>query len=130
MTKIEIVFTVLDTHLQVTCCGEWVPAAVTDALERIRDKALQISQPLVLLDWRNVSAPKTEFHRFLAGKAVAELLPPPLRVAAVYHAELITGFAEDTAVNRGTKIFVCDRESDALRWLLDATPSPLDSGEA
>ena len=109
----EISFREEDTHLVVFCHGEWEPTAVTEMLMHIVDRATQTSHFQILLNWFNVSAPSTEFHRFLAGKDAVKILPHSFRLAVLYPEELINKFAENTTVNRGACFLVCHKEEEA-----------------
>jgi len=72
----------------------------------------------ILLDRRNLAeAPKTEFARFAAGVAVADLLPPPFRLAAVYPHKRINRFGEDVAANRGATVAIFSDIEKAKVWL-------------
>ena len=112
-------FKVESKYLEVICEGKWLPEHVTDMLMSTRLKAMETSRDRILLNWAQVSAPHAEFDRYLAGKDIATLCPPPLRVGVHYPAEMINKFAEDTAVNRGAGFFVCGDRAEALAWLLD-----------
>lgn len=104
---------------------EWVAGfsrnthSVRECFVAIRERATQIENTLILIDAFGLSAPKREFDRFLVGEAIAELLPQPMKVAALSRAELINKFAENTAVNRGARFLVCSNEDEALQWLLE-----------
>jgi hypothetical protein len=69
-----------------------------------------------------MSAPASEFDRYLAGKAIAEILGPPFKLAILYPAELINKFVEDTAVGRGADLLVSGDRREALQWLIGDTP--------
>jgi hypothetical protein len=111
-----------NTYLHVFCEGDWWPAAVTEALRRVGETARRTTHTRILIDWRKVSPPIKEFHRFLAGLDVAGLLNWPMRVAALCEAESINRFAEDLAVNRGASLLVFAEKEDALAWLLREQP--------
>ena len=107
-----------DTHLVAVCEGKWEPEAVAQAIECIRDEAIRTSHRRILVDWYGVSPPGSESHRFQAGEAVANMLPLPVKLAALGKKELINKLAENTARNRGASIHVCSDEKEALDWLL------------
>ena len=105
------------THLVAVCEGVWESAATTDIILRVRDEARRTSQTKILADWRNVSAPRIELDRYLVGESVAKVLSFHFKVAALYPKNLINKLAENTAVNRGGRLFVCSDEDEAYRWL-------------
>jgi hypothetical protein len=115
---LEVSFRDEGTYLLVTCRGDWEPDDVRDALVSMRDEAGRTGHTRILVDWRGVSAPRSEFHRFEAGRDVAEILRPPLRVATLGRPEVINRFAENAAVNRGASMFVSADEMRLRRWLL------------
>src|SRR5262245_32992771 len=120
--QLEVSFQQERGYLLTTICGEWEPTALTKALTLIRDKAQQTASSRILLDASHFLPPKIEFHRFLAGQALAAQLPRPLKIAVLYKEEWINKFAENVAVNRGAHVFVCTEKAEALRWLLEESP--------
>jgi hypothetical protein len=62
--------------------------------------------------------------RFYSGKDIADILRPPLKVAAFAKEELINHFAENVAINRGAIFAVFTDEDAALRWLLAESNEP------
>jgi len=123
----EISFKKEDTHLVATCLGEWDAPQMTKFVMQMRDNARQLSCTRILADCRKLSAPPTEFHRFLAGQDVATFLPPPFKLAVLYVEELINHFGETTAVNRGADIHVYPKEEQALQWLLTGIAKTADA---
>lgn len=119
---IEIEFRDEEDYLRASCRGIWEPDSVSQALERIRDKAALVNHRRILIDWCSVSPPKTEFYRYLIGENVAQFLANPLKVVMLFTEEKVNKFAENTAVNRGANFRVAARERDALQWLLEELP--------
>ena len=119
---IEVSFQEKGNYLATELRGEFDLEALRESFTAIRDRAMQTETKLILIDAFGLSAPKTKFDRFRAGEAAAELLPLPMKVAALYRAELITKFAENTAVNRGAEVLVCSDRDIALQWLLEDLP--------
>jgi hypothetical protein len=113
----DIQFTDAKTHLRADLCGDWLLSDVLEAIQRIRDQADQSGHKRLLVDWRNVGPPDSEFERFQVGETVAVLLRPPFRVAAVCDKKVINKFAENTAVNRGAIFLVCDQFDEAMQFL-------------
>ena len=106
-----------EAHLLVTCEGAWKLGAVTELLMSMKERAIQTSHNRILLNWFNVSAPEKEFHRFLAGVDVAEIMRHHFKLAVLYPKHLINKFAENVAVNRGANFFVFFDEDEAIEWL-------------
>lgn len=107
-----------DTHLVAILRGKWDVPEMTRCIVQIRAKAMQSPQTRILADCRDVSAPATEFHRYLAGVDVARILPRPFKLSVLYLEELVNRFGETVAVNRGADIRVFHEEEQALQWLL------------
>lgn len=121
--SIDVTFQEKNNYLSAVIDGEFDPTAVHEILIQIRDRAQQTGFNRILVDAFALSAPSTDFFRYLVGISVAELLPRPFKVAALYEAKLINKFAENTAVNRGANFQVCGNCDEALGWLLDDLPS-------
>jgi hypothetical protein len=119
----EISFQKEGNYLLVKAQGVLNPDTVREGLEDLRERAMQAGVTRILINAKEVIAPKIEFHRYLFGESMAKLLPPPLKVAVLYKAELITKFSENTAVNRGADLYICSNEIEALEWLLGALPT-------
>ena len=114
----KVTFQDADTHLVAVCEGKWEPDAVAEAVGSIKEEALRSSHRRILVYWLGVSPPPTERHRFLAGEAVAEMLPHPFKLAVLGKEALINKLGENTARNRGASVHVCSDEKEALTWLL------------
>ena len=117
--QLEVSFQEERRHLVATVCGRWEPAAITEGLTLIRDKARQTAHSRILIDAYNLSPPRADFYRFLAGQDLAALFPLPLKVAVLCQEQWITKFAENVAVNRGAQVLVCTDKAAALGWLLE-----------
>ena len=115
---ITVSFTDKASHLVATCSGKWKPRAVIEIIRQLKTEVQQSGHTRILVDWRDVSAPRMEYHRFLAGTEVAKHFSPPFKIAAIAKTESINRFAEDAAVNRGADLFVSDEEEQVLQWLL------------
>ena len=114
----DTTFAEKDTHLAVTCKGEWTHESVIALVESIVEMAASSGNTRILVDWLEVSAPHSEFDRFQGGALVAELIGPLRKLAVIYRNELINKFAENAAVNRGANMLVCSTRDEALKWLL------------
>jgi hypothetical protein len=122
-TKLDLSFKEGDGHLIVRVAGEGTPDSVKLAIKDIAHAAQQRGFTRVLVDARNLSAPKTGFYRFLAGEEIARVWRD-LKAAILYPEELIDKFTENTAVNRGAVVIVLSDLDEALRWLMDSSTKP------
>ena len=90
-----------------------------DILLQIKEQAIKHSCNNILIDCYNLSTSDKNFHRYLAGKDIAEILPRPFKIAILYPEKHITKFGENTAVNRGANLLVHHDKSYAQKWLID-----------
>lgn len=113
-----------ENYLFVRMDGEWTEQDIRQAIDDIAELAQTRARTRVLIDALNVSAPKTEFNRYLAGEHIAEMWRR-LQVAVAYPGEFITGFTEVTATNRGAHMAVFSDLASAESWLMRETAQPL-----
>ena len=95
-------------YLLVQASGDkWETRDGVEAILSISERAKEQGYKLILIDRRDLSNPSTEIGRFEAGRTIAEVFPPPFRLAVVYSPEKMERFGENVAVNRGavSKIF-------------------------
>ena len=111
-----------DEYLFVRAAGDWTTEGVKQLVDEIADEANARGYNRILLDILALSAPKSDMHRYVIGEYAATRWRRPnlLKVACVYRPELITKFAENTAVNRGGHICVESTVEAALDWLLNS----------
>ncbi|MGD0584611.1 MAG: hypothetical protein ABSA86_02395 [Oryzomonas sp.] len=114
---IEVQFHIHPEYLLVKMCGEWTTPAMRQALNEIKTEADHQGFKHLLFDMCELSRPDSEMTRFWSGEYVAQVLPPPFKVAVFANPELVNKFGEDTAVNRGAIFKVFSDEQEALRWL-------------
>ena len=115
-SKLKLLFEEKDTHLLVVVSGQWLRDSIKQAISEVGDSARQRGFSKILIDARNLSAPKSDFERFLAGEEIA-LQWRGLKAAFLYPEERIKKFTENTAVNRGAVIIVLSDMDEALKWL-------------
>ena len=125
--KINIAFQDNKSYLTAVCNGEWDSTSGTQVVTQIKEKAEQSSHTRILIDWRGVSLPKSEFIRYQSGLDVAKYLTHPLKIATVGLPENINHFAETAAVNRGANFKVFENVPDALNWLLPTPQNRLET---
>jgi hypothetical protein len=108
-------------YLLVRVWGQYDPAGAREVFRVVREKMQQGGFTRILLDAMGVSAPPTEFERYQMGEAMADMFPPPLKLAVLYHA-IGDNFAQNTALVRGADVLACTDERQALEWLLCGGP--------
>jgi hypothetical protein len=106
-----------DGYLLVRVQGEWTTDNIKQAIEAVSAEILNIGYTRLLVDARQLSAPRQEYDRFLAGVHIANDLRG-IDIAVLYPAELINKFVEDVASNRGARLLVVSELDEALEWLL------------
>jgi len=117
----KIAFEVRDGYLFVRVSGSIEPDPIRAGLTAIREQAQKAGLTRILVNALGLCAPRAEIHRFMAGEAIAEILPYPFKTAVLCKPEMINKFAETTAVNRGAQLLICGDEGQALGWLLGST---------
>ncbi len=95
--ELQISFKDADGYLIARLEGEWLPDVIRDMIADVAIEAEERGYTRILFDVRKVSAPKTDFHRFLAGEQIAHAFRGRFKIASVYPSELIDKFAENTA---------------------------------
>jgi hypothetical protein len=119
MTKADLTFdSADDRYLAVDIRGDRNSVDMKATLTSIRDQAAELGATRILIEGRNFAAPRTMFDRYVSGTIYAELFVPPIKVALLYRSDDITGFTEDTAVNRGADFATFGSQVEALNWLL------------
>ncbi len=71
----------------------------------------------VLIDGRAVAVNPSILERFQIGIEIAKTWRSNLRVASVARESVLNRMAENTAVNRGSRVFATTRMEEALKWL-------------
>jgi hypothetical protein len=115
--KLDLSFDDAEDYLLVRVKGDWTREGVMAGIRDAAQRAQEVGQTRILLDIRELSAPKADMDRFMAGESIAKVFPFPCKVVAVRSADLIDKFAENVAVNRGAKAIVLSDINEAVRWL-------------
>ncbi len=118
----ELAFEERSHYLFVRGRGPSDIETIRTVLRLIRDRARLAGLTHILIDAREVEAPRSGLHRFQMGEMIAELFGARYRLAVLSPARVINKFAENTAVNRGANILVTDDEQEALGWLFHDLP--------
>jgi len=118
----DIIFHEMSGYLVVEISGSWDLDDAKQQIEAIQNRANQLGIARVLIDCRNLAAPKNTTTRFLTGEHIAKFWRPPIKVAAVGSPGMISDkFAETVAVNRGAWFSAFLEEEKALRWLMEGS---------
>ena len=116
--SIEIRYQEKSGYLMVEAHGQWTEYAAREQIDAVRYIAYIRRFTRLLLDVRDLSSPASDVTRFFTGEHIAEVLPPPFRVAALARYEFNNSFSETVAVNQGAYLTVFADEKAALQWLL------------
>jgi len=71
----------------------------------------------VLIDIRNMDGSPNIFDRYRMGIEIAKTWGPRIKVAVITKPDFSNRVTENTAVNRGAKLFVTFKMETALKWL-------------
>lgn len=82
----------------------------------IRGLAEQAGQTRILLNALALPSP-SRAERYHVGEVMAEIFPGGYRIALAFPPQLINGFSENVAVNRGASMRVTGDEASAFAWL-------------
>lgn len=117
--KFEASFHEGEGYLRATGRGDFDLATIRQKMQRVREEAERTGHTRILIDTREMTRIKSDMDRYLLGVDIARILCSPLKVAILVMPSQITGFTEDTAVNRGAHIRILSDYDAALQWLLD-----------
>ena len=121
---IHLTFSDEAQYLLVEIVGDvWKARDGVDAILLIAERAREDGHKRILIDRRDLSNPATEFGRFEAARTIAEVLPPPSRLAVVYPLGEVASLGENAAVNRGATAAAFSSLEDAKQWLLEGLSS-------
>jgi len=119
--KLDLSFEDTGDYLHVRVRGDWTRQEIMAGIQNVAERVQSVGQTRVLLDIRELSSPKNEMDRFMAGEAIARLFPSPFKVVALRSKDLMDKFAENVAVNRGANAMVLSDIDEAVRWLTGAS---------
>ena len=88
-------------------------SAIHEAADHCREENLN----KVLVDVRNMTGNPSIFDRFQIGMEIVKVWGPRIKVAVIAKPGVINRVAENTAVNRGMKLFATTSPEDATQWL-------------
>ena len=118
MSSIEAEVQRIDSILQFTCAGERSYNSYLQLIELLiseLDKDKEIKK--VLVDLTRLTGDLSFFDRHRVGKYLAEKLPRDTRIAVVSSRNSLVRMIENTAINRGVKLFATDDREEAKAWL-------------
>src|SRR5262245_36118148 len=107
----------IDSILRFTCIGERSYESyvqLIDSISKELDKNKEIRK--VLINLNELTGDLSIFERHMVGKYLASKLSG-IRMAVVSPRKYLIRVIENTAVNRGVKMFSTSNEEDALAWL-------------
>ena len=105
-------------YLLIIIESRWTPEIAEQVLKEIKHEAEALKMDRLFFDVRKLELPGSESTRFLTGEFIADMLRPPIKVAALGKPEAINRFVENTAVNRGANFKVFSDEQKAINWLM------------
>jgi len=113
----NVSFRVQNDYLLALCSGKWEPKAIRSALISIEKAVSTYHKDHLLIDWRGVLKPLTDYFRFELGEQLALRFRNPIQIAMIVNNRLENQFMEDAAVNRGAFLKLFENESGAVTWL-------------
>ena len=116
--EIEIECADKGDYVLLKVAGPWTQATVCTIVDTAREQAVASDVRRILLDLRQLSAPDSDFSRYMLGKYAAEVLGSLYRVAGIGRPDNITNYAEKVARNRGMLLRPFTDEAAAIEWLL------------
>jgi hypothetical protein len=119
-------FTIQEETLGVLCTGECTRGEILAWIDRIAE--MKRAHPPIeqcLIDCREARFQIDIFGRFQIGEyAALKLAGLRVRVALLAREEMITRVIENTAYNRGLRMFTTHDEDAARAWLADRAHLP------
>ncbi|HUH98228.1 MAG TPA: hypothetical protein VLZ89_12760 [Anaerolineales bacterium] len=87
------------------------------AIQEARTLCEQYGLTKILADVRDRNERIPVADRFEIGVEIAKILQGKIQFAILAPSAMIDGLGENSAVNRGGRVFVTDRLEEALKWL-------------
>ncbi|SRR5258706_11071281 len=118
MKAIEVQVDKIGSILQVTCVGERSYDTYIQLIDLIineLDKDKETKK--VLIDLTKLTSDLSILERYTVGKYLAEKLPREIRIGVVSPRNYLVKMVENTAVNRGVKMFATSEKEEAVTWL-------------
>lgn len=111
-------FTSQGDYLLVKALPPWTFRAAKRVIDGAKEAAIAQGHDHILFDltaWIEVDMDMT---RFLSGEYLARQFSPRFKLAAFALPEMIDGFGENAAVNRGARFRIFGNQQAAIAWLL------------
>jgi len=108
-----------DGYLLVKVAAPWTAQTAKQAIDETKVEVTKHNFIHVLFDLTQWDKPDSEFTRFLSGKYLAQVFPPPFKIAAYASPNAINKFGENAAVNRGAWYRIFPDEQSAIQWLME-----------
>ena len=116
--KIQISFEVLDEYLKIHLSGENPVPEIREILTTIKKLSEDNKRTKVLIDAMDLPD-MPDIEKFKLGKLGVQMFGSKIKVAMLRKPAHINKFTENTAVNRGGRLYIVSNEQDALSWLLN-----------
>jgi len=105
------------SFLRITARGSYNFHATHRFIEFSRGECDRHRVQRVLVDMRLILGDWPSMDKFYIGEAVAKSTRLDLKIATIVPSEVLDGFGETVAVNRGAHIRVFATEAEAIAWL-------------
>jgi len=118
MKAIEVQVEKISSILQFTCVGKRSYDSYVQLIDLVvseLDKDKETKK--VLIDLTKLTDDLSILERHTVGKYLAEKLPREIRIAVVSPRNYLVKMVENTAVNRGVKMFTTSDKEEAANWL-------------
>lgn len=116
--KSTILIKQIENYLYITTSNEYNKKEFISYIKTIKDECEKerIYNVLWNLLDMNGNIPQ-DIDRFYIGEAAAKVFEQKIKLAIVWHKQLINKFCENVAVNRGARLKVFDDVDAAKNWL-------------
>jgi hypothetical protein len=104
-------------HLWVEVKGAYSLQLLLSAIHEIADRCRDENLNKVLIDLRNMDGNPKLFDRFQIGMEIVKAWGSRIKVAVIAKPGIVNRMMENTAVNRGVKLFSTTSSEDAAQWL-------------
>jgi len=115
-SDLELTFAHGDGYLLARMTGTWTAEGMVKAIYGAAEEARREGASRMVVDATHLSAPASDFHRYIAGEEAARAFHGII-VAIVYPASEINRVGEEAAFVDGADLRVVSDFATALRWL-------------
>ena len=118
MKAMEVQVDKISSILQFTCVGKRSYDSYVQLIDLVvseLDKDKETKK--ILVDLTELTGDLSILERHTVGKYLAEKLPREIRIAVVSRRNYLVKMVENTAVNRGVKMFTTSEKEEAANWL-------------